>query len=185
LFRCYKCGKKIGFIKGFNKANSKGEILCDICALKSLKNEEQFRKEMEEKKKLELQRQQEETEKLLNEKIIEIKKKLENGKDIYMYKSAYIPVDSIILKEVVAATFDISTLQAFGLEGWEVVGVVPRTVGSGLENVSMGRTSGQTWGGGMGGNVVGVHILMKKKINLGENDLELQIRDYILPFIMG
>ena len=83
---------------------------------------------------------------------------------VSLFRSVYVPVDSVIGDEHVAKTFDISAIQALGLSGWEFVSVVPRTKGVELTNVSIGSTTGHTYGGGMGGNVIGVHVLMQRVV---------------------
>ena len=79
----------------------------------------------------------------------------------YLLDKVYLPVGSVINEETMAADFDIDAVKGHGIAGWEVVGVVPRTLGTSLTNRSMGSTMGQTWGGGMGGNVVGVYLLFR------------------------
>ena len=67
-------------------------------------------------------------------------------------------------------TFDIGFLRHMGMNGWEIVGVIPRTIGVVTENSSFGSTIGTTWGGGSGGNVAGVHILLRKEVKLNQMD---------------
>lgn len=86
---------------------------------------------------------------------------------IYVYKSIHIAVDSFVNDEQLG-TFDIRELQAAGLGGWEVVSVVPRTTGVGLKNTSFGSSMGTSWGAGIGGNVVGVHVLLAKMVTSTE-----------------
>ena len=83
---------------------------------------------------------------------------------VSLFRSVYVPVDSVIGDEPVAKKFDISAVQSLGLSGWEIVSVVPRTIGVELKNVSIGATMGRTFGGGMGGNVAGVHVLMQRVV---------------------
>lgn len=56
-------------------------------------------------------------------------------------------------------------LWELGIEGWDIVGFVPRTIGIGLSNVSVGYSTGKTWGGGVGGNIIGVHVILKKVVS--------------------
>jgi hypothetical protein len=67
--------------------------------------------------------------------------------------------------------FDIDQLQELGVRGWEIVAVVPRTVGIGLRNVLLGSADGENWGGGIGGNVMGVYVLLKLEITANDNRL--------------
>jgi hypothetical protein len=55
-----------------------------------------------------------------------------------------------------------------GMDGWNVIGVVPRTTGIGLSNSSIGSTMGTSWGAGLGGNVIGVYLLLNREVT--DND---------------
>lgn len=100
----------------------------------------------------------------------EIEKSGAGSHDLTAYHSIYLPVDSIIMGKTVA-DFDISPLRAFGLMGWKIVAVIPRTEGEGLKNFSTGSTIGETWGAGMGGNVLGVHVLLERPIRALDDEL--------------
>jgi len=99
-------------------------------------------------------------------KITEIKSmlraRLESGTPVFLYDSVFVPVDSQILDEEFASEFDVSILRKLGLLGWEIVQAVPRTKGIGLENIGTDTLFGSKWAGGVGGNVMGVHIIIKK-----------------------
>lgn len=99
-------------------------------------------------------------------KVLEVKKHLSEriaaGQSVYIYHKEYLPVDSVLLDEPIHPEFDIAVLRRLGLAGWEVIQVIPKTIGIGLENASIGSTTGVTWGGGCGGNVAGVYVLLKK-----------------------
>jgi hypothetical protein len=86
------------------------------------------------------------------------------GRDTYLYEQTYVEVDSTLNEEALG-TFDIAELQQLGLEGWEVVGIVPRTTSVLMSNAAIGRSMGASWGVGMGGNVIGVYILLKYTIS--------------------
>ena len=73
-------------------------------------------------------------------------------------------IDSVINNEI-TGDFNIAAVQQLGLWGWQVVAVLARTIGLALTNVSYGASSGETWGAGMGGNVEGVCLLMRKKVD--------------------
>jgi hypothetical protein len=92
------------------------------------------------------------------------------GSDAFLYRSLYVPVDSVVNDAQVADEFDVSTLQVLGLTGWQVIGVVPKTVGVGLSNSSIGTTFGTTWGGGLGGNVMGVYLLLCYRVHASNLD---------------
>lgn len=118
--------------------------------------------------------------KLLRSKADDIWRRVESGQKAYLYEDVYLPVDSIINENPVCSFFDISILRTFGLDGWDVVAVIPRTIGVGLTNVSVGSATGHTWGGGIGGNVVGVHIVLRKEIFFGEKtDLDPQLLSFL------
>lgn len=110
----------------------------------------------------------------VRERILKIKQsmlhRLEARLPVIVYHSVYVPVDSVVLEEPLSRRFDIAGLFQLGLRGWEAIQVVPRTVGVGLKNTSIGSTMGVTWGGGSGGNVAGVHVLLQK--TLGPSDVE-------------
>jgi hypothetical protein len=92
-----------------------------------------------------------------------LKRRIAAGDAVYLHESIYLPVDSRVVDEEVCRRFSIEPLSRLGIEGWEVVGIVPRTVGVGLTNRSVGSTMGESWGAGVGGNVVGVHVLLRLK----------------------
>ncbi len=98
-----------------------------------------------------------------------LRARIENGERIILYESVYLPVDSLIANEAMSEEFSISVLRQLGLDGWDVVAVIPRTIGVALTNTSFGSTSGETWGAGMGGNVAGVHLLLKREVSSQNN----------------
>jgi len=105
-------------------------------------------------------------------KIIQIKAmlrtRLESGKSAFLYDSVFVPVDSQILDEEFASEFDVSILRKLGLLGWEIIQAVPRTKGIGLENIGTDTLFGSKWAGGVGGNVMGVHIIIKKTVSASD-----------------
>ena len=98
----------------------------------------------------------------------EVDESVSSGNEIISYRSVFIPVDSVIQGEQIA-NFNIDPIRALGLTGWRIVGIIPKTAGEALKNLS---TSGTTWGAGMGGNVLGVHVLLERKVRA--SDIELQ-----------
>lgn len=82
------------------------------------------------------------------------------GRMAFLHTSIYVPVDSVVDEETLGK-FEISSLEDLGMAGWEIVTVIPRTVGIGLSNRSVGSTFGKTWGAGIGGNVAGVHVVLR------------------------
>ena len=87
--------------------------------------------------------------------------RVDSGQEAYIYDTVYIPVDSIIDKEQFVPSFDITILKKMGLNGWDIVSVVSRTTG-------------------MGGNVIGMHIILKKSVNPKIKDsLKQELISYI------
>jgi len=91
-----------------------------------------------------------------------LRARLERGQSAFLYDSVFVPVDSQLLDDEFASEFDVSILRKLGLLGWEIVQAVPRTKGIGLENIGTDTLFGSKWAGGVGGNVMGVHIIIKK-----------------------
>lgn len=92
------------------------------------------------------------------------------GVAAFAYKAVYVPIDSVVNNETLGE-FNIAALQQLGLWGWQVVGVMPRTVGLGLKNVSYGTGgTSETWGAGIGGNVTGVYVLLSKAVVAEDKD---------------
>lgn len=87
-------------------------------------------------------------------------KQISSGNNPNLFRWIYIQVDSVVEGDTVGE-FDITELQAAGLEGWDVVAVIPKTIGVGLTNIS---TAGNSWGAGMGGNVLGVYLILSKEL---------------------
>ena len=80
-----------------------------------------------------------------------------------------------------ADDFFLDDLVDWSHEGWEIVGIVPRTIGTALTNQASGSTFGETWGAGMGGNVVGVYVLLRFTINVADLDAARPIvNDYLV-----
>jgi len=92
-----------------------------------------------------------------------------NGATAYAYRTVYVPIDSVVNGESIG-DFDISDVQKLGLWGWKIVGIMPRTVGIGLTNVSYGSSSGETWGAGLGGNVAGVYVLLAQEVKAEDEE---------------
>ncbi len=63
------------------------------------------------------------------------------GADAFLYRSVYVAVDSIHDEQEIADQFDIEPVRLLGRMGWEAVSVVPRTLGTSLQNISIGASS--------------------------------------------
>ncbi|MGD0280630.1 MAG: hypothetical protein ABSC11_15185 [Smithella sp.] len=90
-----------------------------------------------------------------------ILQRVDAGQETYIYDSVYVPVDCIVDKKQSVSSFDISILKKMGLDGWDIVSVVPRTADT-------------------GGNVIGVNVILKKSLTLKNKDsLKKDITSYI------
>jgi hypothetical protein len=93
---------------------------------------------------------------------------------IFLYKTIQVGVDSVFAGvQNVFTNFAISPIQLAGLNGWQVVGVVPQTIAV---------TSNQGFNNFVsnGGNVLAVYLLMQLTLNK-ENAtlLRPEIEDYV------
>ncbi len=110
--------------------------------------------------------------------------RLSSGKAVSLHCTRYLPVDSILLEEPqFSQNFSVDPLVLLGLNGWEVVGTVPKTLGIGLKNteISMGSTigGGTTWGAGIGGNVIGIYVVLRKALTV-ESVEDDDVTDWIV-----
>lgn len=167
--KCPRCGKSVGFLSS---------SLCEDCKAEARAEEERLKAEKAESAKRAL----EEIEILRANVISLTKERLEqsvaSGKRAYLYESVYIPVDSVVTDSPIASSFSIGALRNLGVDGWEIVGVVPRTIGVGLVNSSFGDTSGDTWGAGVGGNIAGVYVILKMDA-LAQKMIPESIEEYV------
>jgi hypothetical protein len=135
-------------------------------------------------------RQREAMEQLLEDKARKIEhliaKRVQLGKVAFVYCSVHLPVNSVVLQDPLNVGFSVEPLVSLGLKGWDVVGIVPKTVGVGLKNTSLGQSSGITWGAGIGGNVSGVHVILRKTVasmaDLDDDDVTLVAASSIATF---
>lgn len=147
----------------------------DVCLV--CEREEQFEERQRQNKALEIQKQleledaarrkQQELEEAIRCKKEPLIKRLQSGQPVSLYCSIHLPVNSVVLEQPVTRTFSIEPLFSLGLIGWDVVGIVPQTMGVALQNTSYGSSVGTTWGAGLGGNVIGVHVMLRKALSLG------------------
>jgi hypothetical protein len=93
---------------------------------------------------------------------------IEAGKTLYHYRWLYLEIDSEINGDPVGS-FNFDAIQDAGIEGWKVLGILPRTVGVGLKNTSTGSTFGQSWGGGIGGIVAGAYIILGREVDRSDS----------------
>ena len=73
--------------------------------------------------------------------------------------------------------YDDTSIRIAGLEGWRVVGVVPKTFGTALIN---NEGFNKVWGGGVGGAVVGAYVLLELEVSSRNYArLESDISEYL------
>ena len=53
-------------------------------------------------------------------------KRLQSGRKVFQYKMVYLPAGDLLDEDPLSQGFDVPALTQYGLEGWEVVGVIPR-----------------------------------------------------------
>jgi hypothetical protein len=92
---------------------------------------------------------------------VKAEKQIASGNTPNLFRWIFIQVDSLVEGKPIGE-FDITELQAAGLEGWDVVAVIPKTVGLGLTNSTNAGTT--SWGAGLGGNVLGAYLILSKEI---------------------
>ncbi len=121
------------------------------------------------------------------QKIIKIKNsmraRLKSGKPTFLCDSIFVPMNPILDENNLADEFNPSILRRLGLMGWDIVQAIPRTTGIGLKNEGTKALFDGKGGGGVGGNVMGVHIIIKK--SLSARDLTDDPADEVGEFIRG
>ena len=172
--KCIRCGNDAGFLSD----------LCEQCDERSYKHK--MNKILLEKQDKLHQQEETKAEKENNlsnilqgkveQRLVNIKLRLAKGHKAFIYKKIYIPVDSVVFDEVFTENFDISMLQVLGYEGWEIVQVVQKTLGLALSNKYVGPGPSH-FAGGVGGNVIGVYVILKKEFeeNISDDDLRSTI----------
>ena len=149
---CSFCGNKAGMLRD----------VCDTCQ----QTQRELQAAAAEKSRAEnAERFERETQEKLENWAGRTAEYLTSGGKAFVYKYVYLQVDSVVTNDNIG-TWDMSALQSAGLAGWQVLSVIPRTIGIGLTNVSYGTSGGgETWGAGIGGNVAGVYVLLGKEID--------------------
>jgi len=84
------------------------------------------------------------------EKLEIARKRLESGKKVFQYKMVFLPTGELLDEDPQRDGFYIPGLIESGLEGWEVVSVIPRR--------------GQLQGGSLDEYIPGAYFLMKREI---------------------
>ena len=179
---CKRCGKKIGFLAPKFFSEKYRGYLCAQCQ----QEEREKQKQIVEQKKKEAQRAyyslQDEIVKNTVEKML---LKIDEGEKIFLYERVYISVDSQVMEKLLTQMFDIADLIEFGMEGWRMVGVVPKTIGVALTNITSGTyTQGETWGAGIGGNIAGVYILLEREVSKGRPASSSFLGEYVRRHVL-
>lgn len=149
---CPRCGNKAGFF----------QTLCEKC---QREDERKRQEKTEDERKAEDLKAAQEREAKRNRSMDEAKtrilERLNNGELVFLHDTVYLEVDSYI-SERQLGEFSFGTVRNMGLAGWDIVGIVPRTVG--FELLNRDDDGGTAFAGGLGGNIVGAHVLLKKEI---------------------
>ncbi len=175
MAKCNTCGTEISFFNFDRECDSCAEIRVD--QLRAEQIEQAFLDEANAKLIAEHAELSKNT--WIEQQVAEFTGKLSNDVPIYLFQRIYCPVDSRVHDEDLADGFYLEDMEELGADGWQIVGIVPRTIGVGLKNTSYGNTSGTTWGAGMGGNVAGVYVLLQLNVTLANvNRLTPTIKGY-------
>ena len=186
MAKCNTCDKEISFFNLERECESCYEIRIDQERAEKAEQKKQLLE-----KKAELAALNEANAKLIAEQA-ELRKntwidqqvaaftgRLSNDAPIYLFQRIYCRVDSRINDEDLATGFHLGDVEQLGADGWQIVGIVPRTIGISLTNISSGSIHGTTWGAGMGGNVAGVYVLLQLNVTLANvNQLIPTIKNY-------
>ncbi len=77
-------------------------------------------------------------------------KRLQSGRKVFQYKMVYLPTADLLDEDPLSQGFDIPALTEYGLEGWEVVHVIPRRKQTLVQVVE--------------DNMAGAYILLKREL---------------------
>jgi thiol-disulfide isomerase/thioredoxin len=162
---CQHCSGQIEFDAGGIKGNEIISLDCPHCQKETTATVLPTDAEI---KQAEAELEKANAQKLINEKVAQVKdllrKRLHANKSVFLYDSVFVPVDSVLDEKDLADDFDLTLIRKLGLLGWDIVQAVPKTIGIGLKNMNNTGLFGEEWGGGIGGNVVGVYIIIRKSI---------------------
>jgi len=88
-------------------------------------------------------------------KVETARKRLQSGRKVFRYKMVYLPAGDILDEDPFGEGFQIPALDEAGLEGWEVVNMIPRRK--------------QLLVGSVDDHFVGAYFLLKKEISAEES----------------
>lgn len=83
------------------------------------------------------------------------RKRLQQGKPVFRYKMLYLPAGDLLSEDISMEGFNIPALDDMGLEGWEVVNLIPR------------RTAVLV--GSVDDHFVGAYLLLKRLVTAEES----------------
>ena len=81
-------------------------------------------------------------------------KRLQSGRKVFQYKMVYLPAADLLDEDPLSQGFDVPALTEYGLEGWEVVNLIPRRKQSLVQVVE--------------DNMAGAYILLKRELSPSE-----------------
>jgi hypothetical protein len=115
---------------------------------------------------------------LIAEEKARISQEVSGGGVLYLHKTEFVPVDSSLGDvDFKPNRYDDTAVRIAGLEGWRVVGVVPKTFGTALIN---NEGFNKVWGGGVGGAVIGAYVLLELEVSSRNYArLESDISEYL------
>jgi hypothetical protein len=173
--------------KGVRATSVAELILCNDCDLRVGGPEIE---ELEVKVAREQSLRKAEEAKALEERITKeverITSEAKSGKDIYLYRSVYVSIDSQNVlgnsQTSIAPFNDVNVKQA-GAQGWKVVEAIPRTLGEALQNY---EGFGKAWEGAIGGSVIGAYVLMEYKVtSMNAESAEVLIRENVENYLQS
>ncbi len=82
-------------------------------------------------------------------------KRLQSGRKVFLYKMVYLPAADLLDEDPLSEGFEVPALTEHGLEGWEVVHVIPRRKQTLVQVVE--------------DNMAGAYFLLKRELSPSEN----------------
>ncbi len=183
---CLQCKGQIEFDAAGIKSDEVVSLECPNCHAETTATIPPTEDEIEHAKH---ERARLEAQQVMIQQVMQVKEslraRLQSGKPVFLYDSVFVPVDSVLNQESLADKFDLTILRQLGLAGWDIVQAVPKTIGVALTNTSFGSSMGETWGAGIGGNVMGVHVIIKKSLSFSDltDDLQDEVGQFILSHL--
>lgn len=113
--------------------------------------------------------------KTIKDEFTRIQIDVKRGLPCFLHTSQYISVNSEITgTSFPISPYDDSGVRVAGLSGWKVVGTIPHTLGTALQN---NEGFGTVWAGGVGGSVIGAYVLLELEITA--TNLEMMAEDIL------